>query len=629
MSDTLQVSDTFLSKERMFFKRVFELTLISLLCSAPVSARDIVKIHAIQGNGASTPMTGAKVAIQGVVTADFRAANQLNGFFMQEENDDADADPTTSEGVFVYDPDHLADVAVGDLAQVSGTVSEYKTLTEIAQLTKVSVLSRNNPLPTPAALTLPMLSADAFERFEGMLVTFPQTLTVIDNSSLGRYGEIALAASGRRYQLTQQRAPDRGQYAAYQASAALNTLYLDDAMRQNPDPIAYPGFTLNAVNSLRIGYEINNLTGVMDYSASHYRLHATQALQINAAANPRPPAPAFADSTLRVASFNLFNYYNTFSGCAAGVGGIAMECRGANNAAEFERQAAKTVAAIIALNADILGVMELENDGYGAESSIHDLAQRVNAATAPGTYSFLDADARAGRINSLGADAIRVGLLYKPAAVEPVGVTGILDASARPEFDSSQNHPALAQTFREIASGATLTIVVNHLKAKLCTDATGADTDQRDGQGCWNATRTNAAAALASWLAADPTQSGDPDALILGDLNAYAQEDPLRAMTTAGYTDLVAQFNGATAYSYMYEGASGTLDYALTNASLLPQVVGAAIWHINADEPKALDYNMENKTARQIADLYRADPHRSSDHDPVVVGLKLIKNKRF
>lgn len=609
--------------KNMFSKRLLGLTLLWLTLLVPVYARDIVKIHAIQGSGAETPMASAKVTIQGIVTADFRAANQLNGFFMQEEDADADADPATSEGVFVYDPERRADVKVGDLAQVSGTVSEYKTLTEIGMLTDISVLRHNNRLPTPVAVTLPLSSADAFERVEGMLVAFPQTLTVIDNSNLGRYGEIALSANGRRYQLTQQHAPSREQYAAHQANAALNTLYLDDAMRSNPDPIGFPGFILSAANSLRVGYELNDLTGVMDYSASHYRLHATEALQINTAANPRQSAPTFSENVLRVASFNLFNYYNTFFGCAAGVGGAEVDCRGANDAAEFERQTAKTVAAIVALNADILGVMELENDGYGVESSIHDLVRRVNGATAPGTYTFLDADARTGRINSLGADAIRVGVLYKPATVEPVGATSILDASARPEFDSRQNHPTLAQTFRETATGAMFTIAVNHLKAKRCDDATGADADQLDGQSCWNATRTNAAAALVAWLATDPTASGDPDALILGDLNAYAREDPLQAMTTTGYTDLLAHFNGASAYSYLYDGASGTLDYALANASLLTQVVGAAAWHINADEPKALDYNMENKTAGQIAALYRADPYRSSDHDPVVIGLTL------
>ena len=609
--------------KNMFSKRLVGLTLLCLTFFAPVYARDIVKIHAIQGNGAATPMAGAKVAIQGIVTADFRAENQLNGFFMQEEDADADANPATSEGVFVYDPERRADVNVGDLAQVSGTVSEYKTLTEIGMLTDVFVLRHDNPLPTPVALTLPFASADAFERVEGMRVTFPQTLTVIDNSNFAHYGEIALAADGRRYQLTQQHAPNRKQYAAHQANAASNTLYLDDAMRPNPNSIAYPGFVLSAANSLRVGYEIDHLTGVMDYSASHYRLHATEALQINTEANPRPPAPTFAEGAVCVASFNLFNYYNTFSGCAAGVGGVAVDCRGANDAAEFERQAAKTVAAILALNADILGVMELENDGYGEDSSIHDLVRRLNAATAPGTYTFLDADARVGRTNSLGADAIRVGVLYKPATVEPVGATSILDATASPQFDSRQNHPAFVQTFREIASSATFTIAVNHLKSKICDDATGADADQRDGQSCWNATRTNAAAALVAWLATDPTQSGDPDALILGDLNAYAQEKPIQALTKAGYTDLLAHFNGSTAYSYLYGGESGTLDYAFANASLFKQVVGAAAWHINADEPKALGYDIENKTAGQIAALYRADPYRSSDHDPVVIGLKL------
>ena len=161
----------------------------------------------------------------------------------------------------------------------------------------------------------------------------------------------------------------------------------------------------------------------------------------------------------------------------------------------------------------------------------------------------------------------------------------------------------------------------------------GADPncDQGDGQGFWNDTRTKAAQALAAWLAADPTGSADPDALIIGDLNAYAREDPISALQTAGYTNLVEAYGGPEAYSYVFDGQLGYLDHALANASLAPQVTGVAEWHINADEVPLFDYNDDVRDPGEAAfeeesdalPLYESSAFRTSDHDPVIVGLSL------
>jgi len=162
-------------------------------------------------------------------------------------------------------------------------------------------------------------------------------------------------------------------------------------------------------------------------------------------------------------------------------------------------------------------------------------------------------------------------------------------------------------------------VVVNHFKSKgsACDDI--GDPDIGDGQGNCNLTRTSAAIALSNWLASDPTGSGDPDFLIMGDLNSYAKEDPIAALQSAEYTDMLAAYAGTEAYSYVFDGQSGYLDHALANGNLVSQVTDVAVWHINADEPAALDYNDYNQP-----DLYAPDPYRSSDHDPVLVGLNLI-----
>jgi predicted extracellular nuclease len=144
----------------------------------------------------------------------------------------------------------------------------------------------------------------------------------------------------------------------------------------------------------------------------------------------------------------------------------------------------------------------------------------------------------------------------------------------------------------------------------------------QDGQGNCNLVRTDAAAALADWLATDPTGSADPDYLIIGDLNSYDEEDPIGKLQSAGFTDMVKQFGGEKAYSYLFDAAVGYLDHALASPVLTQQITDTSVWAINADEPDILDYDTSFKKDAQDA-LYAPDAFRSSDHDPVIVGLNL------
>jgi hypothetical protein len=124
-------------------------------------------------------------------------------------------------------------------------------------------------------------------------------------------------------------------------------------------------------------------------------------------------------------------------------------------------------------------------------------------------------------------------------------------------------------------------------------------------------------------LATDPTGTGEPDVLLIGDLNSYAKEDPLTAFADAGYTNLVVEYEGFGNYSYVFDGLAGSLDHALASSSLVDQVTDTETWHINADEPPILDYNVEFKTPGHVQSFYDPGPFRSSDHDPVVIGLEL------
>jgi hypothetical protein len=591
----------------------------------------------IQGSGATTPLSGTHT-IQGVVIGDFEggASLQIRGFYVQQTG--CDADPATSDGIFVYNGSSNS-VAVGDLVRVTGTVSEYPTTgasqTQVSA-TGIVVLSSGNTV-TPTDVALPFASENQKEQYEGMLVRFNQTLTVTEIYLLGRFGQVTLSG-GKLWQPTGIAEPGSAA-AAIQAANNLNKIILDDSsMSQNPDPILFGrgGNPLSASNTLRGGDTVSNLTGVFieNWGGHSASPTAYRILPVNAmgggvpnfvAANTRPATPPAVGGTLKVVGMNLLNYFNTFSGCTYGVGGASTSCRGANNSTEFDRQWAKTVAAMVAMNADVYGIVEIENDGYGANSAIQDLVTKLNAATTPGTFAFVDVDAKTGTVNALGTDAIKVGLIYKPAKVNLVGTTAVLDT---PEFvtggdSADRNRVSLLQAFEEVATGQIFLANVNHLKSKGCTDSTGLNTDQGDGQGCWNLVRTNGIHELIDWIAnEDPTGTGDPDVLILGDLNSYAKEDPITTLKTAGYTDLGNHFGGATNYSYVFDGQWGYLDYALASPSLLAQITHSAEWHINSDEPIALDYNTEFKTAGQLTSLYSPDQYRISDHDPVMVGIE-------
>jgi hypothetical protein len=251
--------------------------------------------------------------------------------------------------------------------------------------------------------------------------------------------------------------------------------------------------------------------------------------------------------------------------------------------------------------------MEMENN---ATAAIEDLVAGLNDELGPNTYAYIDT-------GTIGTDAIKDALVYKPASVTPVGSYAILDSNVDPTFNDDKNRPVLAQTFQD-GDGERFTVAVNHLKSKGSSCDSIGDPDTGDGQGNCNLTRTSAAVALANWLNTDPTGSNDKDYLIIGDLNSYALEDPIVALLKAGYYNLIYRYVGPGAYSYVFFGQAGYLDHALANPFMSIQVVDTEIWHINADEPSALNYNNYNQPA-----LYQPDEYRASDHDPVIVYLDL------
>ena len=571
------------------------------LCGEPATP-----IHDVQGSGLASPMSGI-VTVEGVVGGDYQLTpREFGGFYLQEEAADADANDATSEGIFVFDNNLGVAVNTGDIVRVRGMIQESSGLTRLTTVNAVQVCSSGAAVPV-SSVSLPVASITDLERFEGMRVHFDQTLTATEVFSLGRFGEVSLSGVGRLYIPTAVTTPG----AAAVAQLAENNrsrIVLDDGVNfQNIDPTVHPAGGLSASNTLRVGYSTSGLNGVMDFRFGLYRIQPVEPV-VFAPTNPRTAAPESVGGNLKIASFNVLNYFN-----GDGTGGGYPTSRGATTAFEFDRQRVKIIAALKAIDADVVGLMEIENDATG-NSAIEDLVAGLNNATAPGTYAFIDTGV-------IGGDAIKVALVYKPAAVSPVGLHRIITSAVDPRFDDTRSRPSLAQTFRQNASGGKLTVIVSHLKSKGSPCA--GDPDIRDGQGNCNQTRTNAARALVDWIATDPTGSGDPDFLLIGDMNAYTFEDPITAFTNGGFTNLLRQFGGLTPYSYVFNGESGYLDHALATSSLASQVTGATDWHINPDEPTVLDYNVEFKTANQVNTFYAPTPYRASDHDPVVLGIHM------
>jgi predicted extracellular nuclease len=583
-------------------------------------------VSAVQGAGRVSPLDGQLVTLLAIVTGDFQSndgdeTRDLGGFYVQQESPDADA--ATSEGVFVFDGDDpTTNVATGDRVEVVGTVSEYFGETQI-NATSVAITGSGmiqvSDVNLPAGQLTSNRDGDAIadlEAFEGMLVRFPQKLTVSGLRFLERYGEVHLSAGGRLYQYTNSNAPGAAGYAAHKDSVAARTIRLDDGLRSsNPASIHHLNSGAAADYSIRAGDSVTGATGNLRYSRGSgsggdegWRLMPTEDI-VFTDDNPRPGAPSVSGS-IRVASFNVQNFFSKVDTGAAVCGPQGnASCRGADSAEELSRQLEKTVSAILLMDADIVGLIELENDASGSLTMI---VNALNIRVSGRSYTYVDT----GTIHD---DAIKTGFLFDSSKIQTTGPFALLDSVVDPRFDDNRNRPALAQAFEVIATGAVVTVVVNHLKSKGSSCESSGDPNTGDGQGNCNATRSEAAAALANWVNNDPTGSGDPDVLVIGDLNAYLLEDPLAAMKDAGLAALLEA--NANPYSYVFDAQAGAIDHAVATPSLAGQVRETIEWHINADEPQLLDYNLENGRDASLFDPN--SPYRASDHDPIIIGLDL------
>ena len=506
-------------------------------CTATVAATAPLRdISAIQGAGSVSPMVSQTVTIRGVVVGEFQnqTTTALNGFFMQQAV--PDADPLTSEGIFVFAPT-AAKVNKGDYLQVSGMVSEFggatDSITQISGTVTVSVCGTGIAV-TPTPVTLPFATATTLERYEGMLIEINQPLAVTELFELGRFGQMVLALGGRQFH------PNNGNATVTNAQNLLARIVLDDgSSMSNPNPIPYLS-AAGVTGTRRMGDTVSKVTGVLSHNFGAYRIHPTVAPAFTTA-NPRQATAPVASGTLKVASFNVLNYFTTFTngvtasgltgqGCTLGSGSVnASNCRGASNLNEFQRQQAKIVAAIAGLDADVVGLMEIQNTDIATQN----LVDALNASVGAGTYAMVNSGV-------FGTDAIKVDILYKPARVKRVGGVVLPTGDDLANYTAPSGRPPLAQRFQTVANNGGFWFVVNHFKSKGSCPSSG-DIDL--GQGCFNNGRVQQANALNSFVTKLKAQ-GENDVLMMGDFNSYLLEDPTKALETAGVTDVPNVLHG-------------------------------------------------------------------------------------
>ncbi|MEZ9140826.1 MULTISPECIES: ExeM/NucH family extracellular endonuclease [unclassified Shewanella] len=636
---------------------------------------NITPIYQIQGTGSTSPFVTAQsnesvkeITTTGVVTA--RAERLYKGFFIQDPL--GDGSPLTSDGIFVHwGASAPAEIVPGMEICVTGKVQEYSGFTQI-NLEPQQKYKLGNQVGEIAATPLQVKEgqslAPALERFEGMklVLTAKSDMTVTRSFSLdydSYRNNMVLSHQAPLMKATQVYAPLSAEAIALNKANISNQLVVESDYKADHGKVPYfPSF--NAENGyIRIGDTLINFEGVIGYSYDKYRFMPINEISASdfIRNQDRSAAPAIANQgDLRVASFNVLNFFNSpFGGDANPLG----HNRGAKIESEMLLQRTKIINAMAAMNADIIGLMEVENNGFGELSAIQNLVTALNDKQPTElAYQFVEVTDNNGLV---GSDAIAVGILYRPAVVTLDGLAKVIATPEQhvkegvvsrikdgvkelnPAYKKYQRH-SLMQGFK--VNDQKLTIVVNHFKSKGsgCLEdwlSFNEDSEPEDLQGKCNAFRVSAAKVIAESIT-----DLDGDVLVIGDLNAYGKEDPLVVLTdydasltkhvikTAsntslngvdydvqgrvidkgyGLINLNTQAHGPATYSYSYRGELGNLDHALGNLSLAARLVAIEDWHINAVESSLFEYS-----SKYTGELAKSDNvYSSSDHDPVLIAL--------
>ena len=604
-----------------------------------ICGADATLISAIQGSESSSAEVGNNVIIEAIVTG-----TRAGGFFVQEEASDYDADDATSEGLFV---EGSVDVETGNLVRLYGEVEENYGMTTLAMDSDVAALDCGTA-DAVAAVELSMPYELDLETVEGMVVSVTDA-TVTSTNNLWRFGEIVVSDTVKR-QPSDVAAPLSEAYTAAEEASETSLLTIEDnSSSQYPDALNYfPTFSY--VNAIRIGDSVS-AAGPLNYSFGTYRINPSDVIEVTSS---REANPVVTEGNLSIATFNVLNYFNGEVDANGDVTFDYDENRGADDEVAFELQEGRIVEAIVNLNADVVGLMEIENDGFGEDSAIQSLVNAINAELGETEqYSFIATSDG----SEIGTDAITVGLLYKATVVTPENDAMVV---AMPEQQIDEDslarmRPSLLQSFVHTESSKSFLVAVNHFKSKgsqCAEDVAEAPSEITTIQGSCNALRVSAAITLGNALS---DESLPERKVILGDLNAYSAEDPVAVLTdytpesrgytittavntgmdegssvdvesSFGYHNLAEEFD-AEGFSYWFYGTEqvGSLDHVLASEAMLADAVDGAHWNINSVEAYQLQYDQALRYYPDEDGYAFTDvgPFRSSDHDPFIATFDL------
>ena len=528
----------------------------------PLAAQDIVPIARIQGTGNESPYSGRQVRTQGVVTHTLFGQDELNGFFVQ----DTTANDTASCGIFVYGK---SNVQPGDFVLFDATVGEYRQRTQLSSVKNLQVLAQGLAVPYKTMRFPDDLASPAdFERHEGMALRIAHPMYLTSNYQVQSEASVELS-SKRLRSPTDYNMPGSEAYRLAVDSNRNNRLVLDDGSTTR-----YPSRNpwIDADGTCRTGQKTDSLLLVLDQVDGQYKAYAVEKPVFYG--NERTAAPdeaALGDYELKICGFNLERYYD-----------------------QEPLQRERLVAALSAINADMFGLVEVG----GGKKVIDSLVAALNRKTSD-PYTYLSWN---------GYQAVSEytlnHIVYRPSKVEPYDQYFMLN-------NVGPTNRKLIQAFQELKHGQKFIFSINHFKAKSGT-GTGADADQGDGQGIFNNRRLQEAYAVQDRLNSLKFYYHTDRVLIMGDLNAMYLEDPIRVFTDAGYRNQTHRFGEN--YTYCFDGQVQYLDYSLASPQMEEAVTGATVWHINSDEPAFWDFDRDTE--------HHTGPYRSSDHEPVIVGLK-------
>lgn len=577
--------------------------LIPMAASARECGQGFTPIYEIQGSGSESPLLfdsdhpQRRLTTVGVVTVDLQKSSEHQGFFLQDL--DGDEDPSTSDGIFVSHQDTEGfDVSVGDVIRIVAEVDEQFGRTQLEDVRTIQVCG--SATPAPLQITTRDFNANP-EQYEGMYLQYTGELFVSDTFNLHRFGEIWLGDDGVIETPTNEFPPGTSELDAFAADNMSQVVMLEDGSRfSNPDPVPF----LSGAGTLRLGDKTIDPTGAIYFDFGNYKM-VNSTDPVFTRENPRLDAPDVGGDIV-VASFNVLNYWTTLGG------------RGASTQEQFDAQTTKLVAAIRGMGADIVGLQEIEN--HLTDAPIVALVDALN--------DVAEGDEEWARIDGFEQNIYPIvnEIIYRADRVTPVdGAMTLMDA-AFDDFRDPAGEPDDQLGRRPVAhafefDSEVFTVVVNHFKSKSSTGATGEDLAQGDGQSFYNARRVQQAEAVLEWIDDLQEAVGDDDVLVIGDLNAYLMEEPITTLEDGGLTNLLSEhdsdpysFNFLAFFAAPHIGR-GTLDHAFGTPEMAPQVTDVAIWHINADEPRFLDWF--------DPDMLEPGPYRSSDHDPILIGLDL------